>query len=95
MVEEKANCGLHGICAQPHIWDVEGCIMIFRSTAMGMWENEHRVAGNEAYDNDTQYLSVTETLFEDLQPLIFNLCIGVLFLLNNCQIFEFSTIEIG
>lgn len=36
---------------------------------MGMCKNEHRVAGNEAYDNDTLYLNVTETLFEDLLHL--------------------------
>jgi hypothetical protein len=62
---------------------------------MRMWENEHSVAGNEAYDNDTQYLNVTETVFEKILPLIFNLCIGMLFLLDKCQIFEFSTVEIG
>ena len=69
--------------------------MIFRSTAMGMCENEHSVAGKEAYDNDTQNLNVTETLYEDLLPLIFNLCISVLFLLDNCQIFEFPIVDIG
>jgi hypothetical protein len=62
--------------------------MIFRSTAMRMWENEHSAAGNEAYDNDTQHLNDNETLFEETLPLIFNLCISVLFILDDCQIYS-------
>jgi hypothetical protein len=58
-------------------------------------ENKHGVAGSEAYDNDTQYLNITDTLFEDVLHLIFNLCISVLFLLDNRLIFEFSMVEIG
>jgi hypothetical protein len=65
MVEEEANCGLHGICAQSHIWNVKGCIMMSRSTAVGFGSMSTMWHESRPYGNDTRHLNVTETLFED------------------------------